>query len=248
MEELFEIMLGEIEEKQEKDYVTLKFPFMRADALNLNGRIYPRKVVEKVVKETQAKLRSGESIYGGPAHPQGSLELDAVSHRLLAVEMVGDKAYATAQVLPTTKGSNLMVILRHGGSLGVSSRGFGTVAKEKKDGKDVEVVQDDYILNGCDFVTAPSFEMYAGQQNMIESLQEELREGLRGNTFLSQPLLNEEKILEQQYRVAQITGYKLSFEDFKASKTEKGLVERFDFAVRAGFRGSLADYRKIGRK
>jgi hypothetical protein len=82
---------------------------------------------------------------------------------------------------------------------------------------------------------------------MIESLQEELRQGLRGDTFLSQPLLSEEKILDQQYRVAQLAGYKLSFEDFKASKTEKGLTERFDFAVRAGYKGSFADYRKIAR-
>jgi hypothetical protein len=247
MKELSEIMLGEIEEKQEKDYVTLKFPFMRADVLNLNGRIYPRKVVEKVIKETQAKLRSGESIYGGPAHPQGSLELDAVSHRLLAVEMVGDKAYATAQVLPTTKGSNLLVILKHGGSLGVSSRGYGTVAKEKKDGKDVEVVQDDYILNGCDFVTSPSAELYADQKDMVEMLNEELREGLRGNTFLSQPLLSEEKILDQKFYVAQKAGYKGSFEDYKAIETDDKLAERFDFAVRAGYKKSFADFRKIRR-
>jgi hypothetical protein len=252
MIELLEIQLGKIEERKEGDSVILRFPFARAEFPNLNRRVYPKAVLSKAVDEVQRKIKSGQSIYGAPSHPEGQLELDQVSHLLTKVEMVGVTAYAEAKVLPTSRGKNLQVILKHGGSLGISARGFGSVKKEKRemdDGKEVEleVVQPDYTLAAVDFVTSPSFELYAGQANMVESLREELREGLRGNVFSSQPLLNEEKILEQQYRVAQITGYKLSFEDFKASKTDDKLAERFDFAVRAGYKKSFADFRKIGR-
>jgi hypothetical protein len=247
MIELLEIQLGEIQERKEKDYTVLRFPFMRADQVNLNGRLYPKGVVQRAVDKVEARIKKGESVYGSPNHPEGQLGLDQVSHLLMKLEMKGDTAYAEAKVLPTSKGKNLLVILKHGGSLGISARGFGSVTKEKRDGKDVELVGEDYVLAGVDFVTSPSFELYAGQANMVENLREELRQGLRGDVFPSKPLLKEEKILEQQYRVAQITGYKLSFEDFKASKTEKGLAERFDFAVRAGYKKSLADFRKIGR-
>jgi hypothetical protein len=248
MQELFEIMLGEIEERKERDYVILRFPFMVADKLNRNGRVYPKAVVEKVVTEAQKKIREGLSIYGSPGHPAGHLELDNISHRLLGVEMVGEKAYASAQVMPTTKGKNLMVILGHGGSLGVSSRGFGSVVKEPRGGKEVEVVQDDYDLAGVDFVSSPSAELYAGQKDMVEMLNEELRQGLRGDVFPSAGLLNEQQILNQKYYLAQSAGFKGSWEQFQLYEKNKDLLPLFEFARSCDYKGTFEDFCKLRRK
>ncbi|HUU37206.1 MAG TPA: hypothetical protein VMW46_03250 [Candidatus Desulfaltia sp.] len=249
MNELFEIMLSEIEERKEGDSVLLHFPFLVTDTVNQNGRVYPKRVVEKAIAEVQSKIKSGRSIYGGPGHPRhGALELDGVSHLLSKVEMVGDKAYATAQVMPTQKGRNLMVILKYGGSLGVSARGAGSVTKEKRDGKEVEVVGEDYALAAVDFVTSPSFELFAGQQNMVETLQEELRQGLRGDVFPSQALLDEEQILDKKFHLAQSAGYKGDWEEFCLYEQHKDLIDLFDLATKSGYQGSFSDFTKLKRR
>jgi len=247
MKELLEIISSEIEEKHEKDDVLLKFQFLKTDSVNLNNRLYPKRVVERALKELQAKLRAGVSIYGAPAHPRGSLELDEVSHRLLSVEMEGDKAVATAQVLPTARGKNLLVILRHGGSLGVSARGTGSVTRVNKEGKEVEVVADDYALTGIDFVTAPSMELFAGQKNIIESLQEELRQGHRGDVFSSAEILNEQRVLNRKFQLAVSAGYRGTWKEFCLYERNKGLLELFAFAQRCGYRRSFEEFVKSRR-
>ena len=247
MKELLEIISSEIEEKHEKDDVLLKFQFLKTDSVNLNNHLYPKRVVEKALKELQAKLRAGVSIYGAPAHPRGSLEVDEVSHRLLSVEMEGDKAVATAQVLPTARGKNLLVILRHGGSLGVSARGTGSVTRVNKQGKAVEVVADDYALTGIDFVTAPSMELFAGQKNIIESLQEELRQGHRGGVFSSAEILNEEKILDRKFWLAQKAGYRQDFATFRLLEENKDLLGLFSFAQKCGYKDTFENFVKSRR-
>jgi hypothetical protein len=133
---------------------------MEADRENLNKRTYPLPILSHAIEEAQQRINKGASLYGSTDH-QVKMGLDDVSHRLLKLEMKAKGAWAEAAVLPTTKGKNLAVLIRAGGSVGVSARGLGTVEKG--------VVQAGYALLGVDCVLDPSFNASISAANIFES-------------------------------------------------------------------------------
>jgi len=141
------------ESKGEKNKI--KFCWCVADAKNANNRIYPQAVLEKEVDRLQAVLGSGDPMWGGDGHPQGSSRLSKVgdiSHQILRVWMDGKKAMAEAEIVPTKIGKDLSVVLGHG-KIGASLRGTGSTSP--KDG--VEFVGEDFRCEGIDFLLSPSF-------------------------------------------------------------------------------------------
>jgi len=144
----------------------LRFPFLVADTENANRRVYPRAIIEKAVREAQSRISAGLSLFGSSGHPASALELDGVSHIVEGLSMDGGTAHAEARLLPTTKGRNLQIIIREGGTLGVSARGWGST---RKDARGRDVIQDDYQLAGVDFVVDPAFNLRVGSANIYES-------------------------------------------------------------------------------
>ena len=86
-------------------------------------------------------------------HPESSVvNLKNVSHLISEYNWDGDNVMGKIEVLPTPSGNILKELIKSGVTVGVSSRGMGSL--EDKGG--VMEVQDDFELLCWDFVSTPS--------------------------------------------------------------------------------------------
>lgn len=134
--------------------LTVKGVIQRAEAKNQNGRIYPKEILEREInKYIEGPVREKRAL-GELDHPESSvINLQNVSHNVTKVKMVGDDVYGEVEILPTPAGKILQALFASGITVGISSRGMGSV-KEGHNGT-VEV-QDDFELLCFDFVSTPS--------------------------------------------------------------------------------------------
>ncbi len=196
----------------------VRFKLMSAETENENKRVYPRDVLSKAVSDLKARLAKWKSSFALNAHMDDE-NLDDVSAVLEDVEMTGNDVFATAKILPTQRGKNVQAILRHGGAVGVSAKCHGEV----KQGR----VMPGLILRGFDFCTSPGFGTYATAGNIIESVTVDEEDGAVTLNELEQMGLTDEG------------GKELTEEDLRA---------KYGFALQAGFKGSLEQYRAIHSK
>jgi hypothetical protein len=80
--------------------------------------------------------------------------LNNVSHNILKIWWNGDDLMGVVQVLDTPSGKILKELFKAGITLGISSRGLGSVKELRSEG--VVEVQDDFELICWDFVSNPS--------------------------------------------------------------------------------------------
>ena len=133
--------------------VLLSGVIQRADAENHNGRVYPRRVLEREVERYQDVIR-GKRAFGELDHPETStIQLEKVSHVMRRVWWQGDDVMGQVEVLQTPCGRILESLVRAGVTVGISSRGVGSTSKNEG-GKDA--VQDDFSLVCWDIVAEPS--------------------------------------------------------------------------------------------
>ena len=139
----------------------------KADALNGNGRVYPRNVLEKEIKNYQ-KLVNERRALGELDHPDDSvINLKNASHLVTDVWWDGENVMGKVRVLSTPSGQVLKSLVEAGVKLGISSRGLGST--KEKNGK--TYVNDDFQLICFDFVSEPSTPgAYMISENMEKSL------------------------------------------------------------------------------
>jgi hypothetical protein len=126
----------------------------RAGSKNQNGRIYPKAILEREVAKYQDTEIKERRALGELDHPESSVvNLKNVSHNILKVRWQGDDVYGTIEILDTPSGNILKSLFKSGVTLGISSRGLGSV--KQLDETTVEV-QDDFQLLCWDFVSNPS--------------------------------------------------------------------------------------------
>jgi len=124
----------------------------KADTKNGNGRIYPKKILQREV-ENYRKLVSEKRALGELDHPDSSvIELKNASHLVSFIEMKNDEVIGKLRILDTPSGKIAKDLIRGGVKLGVSSRGLGST---KEQGGET-VVQDDFQLICFDLVSEPS--------------------------------------------------------------------------------------------
>jgi Prohead core protein serine protease len=129
-------------------------PFMQAEQKNRNGRVYPINVLQKeadrYIKEYVEKNRA----YGELGHPEGpTINLERVSHMIKELRQVGNDFMGKAKIMDTPYGNIVKNLMLEGATLGVSTRGMGTL--EEKNG--VKYVKDDfYLATAADIVADPS--------------------------------------------------------------------------------------------
>ena len=124
----------------------------RADEVNGNGRIYPKTVLEREMKNYQ-KLIDEKRAFGQLDHPEDSVvELKDVSHMLVDYQWKGPDVYGTIKVLNTPAGRIIQEIVKSGGIPGISSRGLGSVKEQNGN----TIVEDDYQIVCYDVVSDPS--------------------------------------------------------------------------------------------
>lgn len=126
----------------------------RADAKNQNGRIYPKDILVREVRKYHQNFVSNRNALGELDHPESSVvNLKNVSHNVKEIHFKGDDVIGTIEVLPTPSGNILKKLFESNITLGISSRGMGSV---RPLGEGTLEVQDDFELIAFDFVSNPS--------------------------------------------------------------------------------------------
>jgi dsDNA-binding SOS-regulon protein len=132
------------------------------DTPNRNGRTYPERILKREAENYKKMIEKGVSL-SELNHPESSLiDLDRVSHIITEVWWEGNVLMGKLKLLTSpgfhergivsTKGDMAANYLRQGVTLGISSRGVGSL---KKVGEQNEV-QDDFELICFDLVSSPS--------------------------------------------------------------------------------------------
>lgn len=136
----------------ENGEVILAGRLQKAEAKNGNGRVYPRKTLQREV-ENYKKLVQEKRALGELDHPDSSvIELKNASHIVTSIDMRGDEVIGKLRLLDTPAGRIAKDLIRGGVKLGVSSRGLGST----KEQSGVTMVQDDFQLICFDLVSEPS--------------------------------------------------------------------------------------------
>jgi len=124
----------------------------RADALNQNGRIYPREILFKEI-ENYKKVVEERRATGELDHDdQPVVNLKNVSHLITEVWTSGDDVYGKLEILPTPMGNIARALLESNVKVGISSRALGSVQSKGE----ADIVQDDLHLICFDLVSEPS--------------------------------------------------------------------------------------------
>jgi hypothetical protein len=132
------------------------------DTPNRNGRFYPEKILRREAENYKKLISKGLST-SELNHPESSLiDLDRVSHLITDVWWDKNILMGKLKLLTTpgfhergivsSKGDVAANLMRQGVTMGVSSRGVGSL---KKNGERNEV-QDDFELICFDLVSSPS--------------------------------------------------------------------------------------------
>lgn len=154
-EEVLEVQyLVERNEKTgEKEYA-IEGIFMQAEKKNRNGRVYPMPVLSKEVQRYNTDYVNKNRAFGELGHPDSpTINLDRVSHMITKLYPDGTNIMGKAKILDTPNGKIVKSLLDGGASLGVSTRGVGSL----KPHNGYQLVQDDFHLaTAADIVADPS--------------------------------------------------------------------------------------------
>lgn len=127
----------------------------RAGAKNQNGRVYPKNILMRECQRYQREYIDQHRALGELDHPESSVvNLNNVSHNVLKIWWNGDDLLGAVQILETPSGNILKSLFKAGITLGISSRGLGSVKELRNEG--VVEVQEDFELICWDFVSNPS--------------------------------------------------------------------------------------------
>jgi hypothetical protein len=123
-----------------------------AEVKNGNGRYYSRDLWEREIDKYKVLVDENRAM-GELDHPESSvINLQNVSHNISDMWWDGDNVMGKIEILPTPNGNILKALVESGITVGVSSRGMGSL----KDVGGLMEVQDDFELLCWDFVSTPS--------------------------------------------------------------------------------------------
>jgi hypothetical protein len=132
------------------------------DTPNKNGRIYPEMLLKREVEKYQTLIKKGGAL-NELNHPSSSLiDLDRVSHSILETYWDGKILMGKIKLftspgwkkmgIVSTKGDQAAMLIMNGATLGISSRGVGSLKTERGQ----NIVQEDFELVCFDLVSSPS--------------------------------------------------------------------------------------------
>lgn len=155
------------------------------DTPNKNGRIYPEALLKRENDKYQTLIQKGGAL-NELNHPSSSLiDLDRVSHSILETWWDGRILMGKIKLftspgwkkmgIVSTKGDQAAMLIMNGATLGISSRGVGSL----KSIKGQNIVQEDFELVCFDLVSSPStpgayvFQDLGDRDKFQESVEEE---------------------------------------------------------------------------
>ena len=126
----------------------------RAEEFNHNGRRYPFEILKKEVdKYIEGPIKENRAL-GELDHPESSvINLKNASHNIKELHWDGNDLMGKIEVLPTPSGNILRELFKNNITVGISSRGMGSVTPL---GEGRVEVDDDFELLCWDFVSTPS--------------------------------------------------------------------------------------------
>jgi len=129
-------------------------PFLVAETKNRNGRSYPVTVLENEVNRYMKEYVEKNRAFGELGHPESpTINLERVSHMITNIKKNGNIFEGKAKILDTPMGKIAKNLMEAGATLGVSSRGMGSLKNEGG----VNIVQPDfYLATAADIVADPS--------------------------------------------------------------------------------------------
>lgn len=126
----------------------------RAGAKNQNGRIYSKDILERESDKYLEEFVNNGNAYGELDHPESPVvSLKNASHVVKDLWWDGNELKGKIQLLNTPSGNIVKEIIREGHTIGISSRGTGSVQQTSEGHLQV---QDDFELVCWDFVSNPS--------------------------------------------------------------------------------------------
>jgi len=133
-------------------HLVLAGKIQAAGKKNGNGRIYPKPLLERQMKNYDKLVREGRAI-GELDHPDSSVvELKNASHVITEVWWKGNDVMGKMKILNTPAGQIAKQLVEGGVQLGISSRGLGSTRQEGG----TTMVEDDFQLLCFDLVSEPS--------------------------------------------------------------------------------------------
>ena len=191
------------EGKGSKKTLHIEGVFLQGGIKNRNGRMYPVDILGKEVGRYCENFVGKGRALGELGHPDGpTVNLDRVSHKITSLVREGNNFVGKAKLLSTPMGKIASSLIGEGVTLGVSSRGVGTL---KEDQTGCKVVGEDFQLaTAADIVADPSAPdafvngIMEGKEWVWEGgiLREQLAEKTekRINTLVDQNRLEEHKL------------------------------------------------------
>ena len=146
-----------LSEQEKKDMAEGKKFYMtgcmqKYDTPNGNGRVYSKQILQREVENYWKLVRERRAL-GELDHPDDSvINLKNASHLVIDMWWDGEALMGKVEILDTPSGNILKQLAKSGVTLGISSRGLGSVRQER--GK--TIVEDDFQLICFDFVSEPS--------------------------------------------------------------------------------------------
>tara|TARA_R110000764_G_scaffold105936_2_gene191636 strand:- start:915 stop:1523 length:609 start_codon:yes stop_codon:yes gene_type:complete len=123
-----------------------------AEVKNGNGRYYSKDLWEREIDKYRVLVEEHRAL-GELDHPDETIiNLKNVSHNIRDMWWSGNNVMGKIELLPTPSGNILRALIESGITVGVSSRGMGSL----KPMGEVQEVQDDFELLCWDFVSTPS--------------------------------------------------------------------------------------------
>ena len=152
-EQIEEVKFLTEENKGKKNHY-IQGVFLQGEIKNRNGRVYPIDILEREVGRYTTENISKNRALGELGHPEGpTVNLDRASHKIESLVREGNNYIGKAKLLDTPMGQIAKSLLDEGVSLGVSSRGVGSL----REMGGANYVRDDYQLaTAADIVADPS--------------------------------------------------------------------------------------------
>jgi len=205
MKLITEVVEDIIVESRGKD-LFIEGVFLQSNIKNRNGREYPEEIMDKEVRRYDEKYVQKNRAFGELGHPEGpSINLERVSHMIKSLKKEGNNYVGKAKIMTETPyGKIVKNLIQEGASLGVSSRGMGSV--KQSGGKNI--VQDDfYLATAADIVADPS-----APDAFVNGIMEG-KEWVWDNGIMKE---------------SQISQYKYSLDNKKRIETEKLKIDLFE--------------------
>ena len=126
----------------------------RASAENQNGRVYKKDILERECSKYIKEFVENGNAFGELDHPESPVvSLKNASHIVKELWWKGDDLMGRVELLNTPAGNIVKEIIKAGHTIGISSRGTGSVQQTNEGTLEV---QPDFELVCWDFVSNPS--------------------------------------------------------------------------------------------